>query len=840
MVEGKSYSVLVDEAMKLRMSGSKDEALKVLQTAAENYPTNAGAWYNLGLALFEQGKESQALEMLKKAVGLKHQFPQAWAIYSLAQIKSEGPDKARSTLFGLLIEMKIQQADGTMKSGSDVEVLPDRNDPEVAGLYNNLGVIMLASGLGNMAQMQFNAAKRLNPSMGLVWRNYIRYLKKTKDNKWKDMTKEAYDKGYLESKDVEGDMELWIPGFVRAETDIPDEATLRGLIEKDETDATAWYQLGELLIMEKRHEEAVSALRSSLKYQPRSPLTWIALGKLLVALERTNEAEEALRNATELEPDNAEAWMRLASVLQTLGREADADEAKKKATSLDSSIQESIDQADSQELIDRTGYLSKISVAQNLVNSGRLKEAESVLREALEIGPNEFEANYFLGMIYAKSEKMDECIPYLEKAFAKQPEATNAGLVLGQIYASKKEFEKAHHVLSKMLEIPKHEDDARTMLALVLTVENEHEEAIQHYEKLIQKPRENVQIYEGYGASLAKLGKLQDAEGILLKAKSIKETPQGLSLLADVQSQLGKEKEAEDSVMRALKHRNHDVGGLVQIGGVLTKLNMTDRALTVLDKVLKHDPNQADALLLKTSCLLKEKEYKKAEEIAKQAVELTPERADAWRLYAISMELNESGTEQEIVDTYQKAISFDKESTKSNTELGRYYAKLKRYEEAKKYLTKSYEEDKNDLNALRYLIDSMLRTEQNDDALKLGLSFVEQNPESTDAHDALSHIYVETKEWEKALESVNRTLKINPKHDGAMVHLAETYLGQGKLKEAEKEVKKAMKLKKKDEEGYSWLVLSRIQRAMGKEKDAEKSEKKALSIQPSLQDYLDK
>ncbi|MHA2078025.1 MAG: tetratricopeptide repeat protein, partial [Candidatus Thorarchaeota archaeon] len=73
--------------------------------------------------------------------------------------------------------------------------------------------------------------------------------------------------------------------------------------------------------------------------------------------------------------------------------------------------------------------------------------------------------------------------------------------------------------------------------------------------------------------------------------------------------------------------------------------------------------------------------------------------------------------------------------------------------------------------------------------------------------------------------------------EGAIVHLVEIYLGLGKHKEAEKEIKKAIKLQK-EEDGYSWVVLSRIQRAIGKEKDAEKSEKVALEIDARLKDIL--
>ena len=196
-----------------------------------------------------------------------------------------------------------------------------------------------------------------------------------------------------------------------------------------------------------------------------------------------------------------------------------------------------------------------------------------------------------------------------------------------------------------------------------------------------------------------------------------------------------------------------------------------------------------------------------------------------------------SGSDEEVIEVFKKALSLAPENPDAVADLGRFHLKTKNYEEAEKILRSSYDMGPSNLGIAMYLSDALLKLGREDEAFELATKTRDMQPESTDAADSFTHILVESKRWDDALASVNRTLKLDPKHEGALLHLAETYLGLGRLQEAEKEVKKLMK-QQKEEYAPSWIVRSRIQKAMGKEKDAEKSETKALNIDPSLKDHL--
>jgi len=69
-----------------------------------------------------------------------------------------------------------------------------------------------------------------------------------------------------------------------------------------------------------RRDEAETALRESLRLDPRSHEAWVNLGSLLTAAGRLTEAIEAIRRGVELKPDYAQGWTALGTTVQLAGR----------------------------------------------------------------------------------------------------------------------------------------------------------------------------------------------------------------------------------------------------------------------------------------------------------------------------------------------------------------------------------------------------------------------------------------------------------------------------------------------------------------------------------------
>jgi tetratricopeptide (TPR) repeat protein len=116
------------------------------------------------------------------------------------------------------------------------------------------------------------------------------------------------------------------------------EAAYRQTIALDETSASPWNGLGNLLQYNlNRYEEAEFAYRQAIALDAKYEQPWIDLGNLLqYNLNRYEEAEAAYRRAITLDEKNAQSWNGLGNLLQAhLSRYEEAEAAYRRAISLD-------------------------------------------------------------------------------------------------------------------------------------------------------------------------------------------------------------------------------------------------------------------------------------------------------------------------------------------------------------------------------------------------------------------------------------------------------------------------------------------------------------------------
>jgi len=99
--------------------------------------------------------------------------------------------------------------------------------------------------------------------------------------------------------------------------------------------ATYQTNLGEMLRLLGRFEEAEAAFRTSLELTPREPQVLSALGLTLAQQGRWAEALEACQAAVRLNPRAAVSHLRLGDVLAHQGRTAEARAAYEAALALD-------------------------------------------------------------------------------------------------------------------------------------------------------------------------------------------------------------------------------------------------------------------------------------------------------------------------------------------------------------------------------------------------------------------------------------------------------------------------------------------------------------------------
>ena len=102
------------------------------------------------------------------------------------------------------------------------------------------------------------------------------------------------------------------------------ERLYRFLMKSDPTDASAPFNLGNMLRVCARTVEAEAALRSATRANPAFAEAWYNLADLLDDQGRSEAAVECLRKALTAAPDYADAMFNLALLLQRKGAYADA------------------------------------------------------------------------------------------------------------------------------------------------------------------------------------------------------------------------------------------------------------------------------------------------------------------------------------------------------------------------------------------------------------------------------------------------------------------------------------------------------------------------------------
>jgi len=102
------------------------------------------------------------------------------------------------------------------------------------------------------------------------------------------------------------------------------ERLYRILMKCDPTDASAPFNLGNLLRASTRNVEAEAALRAATRVDPTFADAWYNLGDLLDEQGRVEAAIECLRTVLKVAPDYADAMFNLALLLQRTNRYAEA------------------------------------------------------------------------------------------------------------------------------------------------------------------------------------------------------------------------------------------------------------------------------------------------------------------------------------------------------------------------------------------------------------------------------------------------------------------------------------------------------------------------------------
>ena len=234
---------------------------------------------------------------------------------------------------------------------------------------------------------------------------------------------------------------------------------------------------------------------------------------------------------------------------------------------------------------------------------------------------------------------------------------------------------------------------------------------------------------------------------------------------------LGKLKEAESSIRKAIEIKPDYAEAHCNLGNILIRIGKLEEAESSTRKAIEIQPNFAIAHCNLGNIFKKFGKLKEAEVSTRKALELKPDFVDA--ISNLGAILSSMGKLKEAKNYYQRAIQIEPDHAMAHYNTGNIFKKFGKLKEAKKYYQRA----------------------------------IQIEPDHTDAHINLGNIYRHNGNLKKALKYYQRAIQIKPDHANAHINLGIVLKDLGKLKEGELSIRKAIQIKPNYSRAYYVLSL---------------------------------
>ncbi len=267
------------------------------------------------------------------------------------------------------------------------------------------------------------------------------------------------------------------------------EALMRHRLERYPGDAVACANLGSVLQLQGRLEEAIVHYRRAVELSPDDAVTLNSLGAALLASGRSLDAIPFFQRAIRQRADYTVAHFNLASVLLAAGRFAESVEHLQKV------VQQQPDDFEAQA---RLGFA--------LAEVGRLDASLAHYRQALRIRPEDAEALNDLGTVLARSSQLEEARLAFQRSLKAAPEQLNAHANLAMLYARTGDLKQAIEHFSRVVELDPDNADAHNNLGIALAQAGRMREAVAQFERAVQLAPGHPQAGQNLSRARAQLG----------------------------------------------------------------------------------------------------------------------------------------------------------------------------------------------------------------------------------------------------------------------------------------------------------------------------------------------
>ncbi|MGH9530337.1 MAG: tetratricopeptide repeat protein [Terriglobales bacterium] len=228
--------------------------------------------------------------------------------------------------------------------------------------------------------------------------------------------------------------------------------------------------------------------------------------------------------------------------------------------------------------------------------------------------------------------------------------------------------------------------------------------------------------------------------------------------------------------------------------------NVLKAAIDQYEQIVKIEPDNADDHLLLGRLYQLNKNLRKAEAEFKTAIKLQPDSEEA--ITTLALLYNDEGDSARAAQTLS-SVPDSARSGKLYSALGYTYAQQKNYKSAIDAYKHAIELDRDNLDSIRGLADSLLNDNQTDAALDQYKIVAEANPEDAKTYIQIAEIYRRKGKFDLALENLKKAGSMVQDSAEVSYNIAAVYQAQGRYDEAAQVLQDLLKKSEKSDNSYS-------------------------------------
>ena len=283
------------------------------------------------------------------------------------------------------------------------------------------------------------------------------------------------------------------------------------------------------------------------------------------------------------------------------------------------------------------------------------------------------------------------------------------------------------------------------------------------------------------------------------------------SALAEIYARTGRIKDAVSEAQEILKRDPQNLEAHRLLGHIYIRSlgdmqggngsdNVLKLAIDQYEQIVKLDPSSADDHMMLGRLYHADSQLRKAEDEEKTAVKLEPDSEEA--VTTLALLYNEEGDTAKAAETLS-AVPETARSAKLYAALGETYDQKKDYKKAIEAYQHAIALDRDNLDAIRGLAESLLNDGQTDKALEQYKIIADANPEDARTYIRLGEIYRRQGKLDLALQNLKKAQSMVQDSEQVSYDLALIYETQGRYDEAIQTLQNLLKTTEKPDGKYS-------------------------------------